>query len=58
MTLNFVAIDFETGNNERSSACSLGLAVVRNSEIQDSFYSLINPPTPITPDTQKNSRNF
>ncbi|BDR59062.1 3'-5' exonuclease [Xylocopilactobacillus apicola] len=53
MTLNFVAIDFETGNNERSSACSLGLAVVRNSEIQDSFYSLINPPTPITPDTQK-----
>ncbi|WP_317698486.1 3'-5' exonuclease [Xylocopilactobacillus apis] len=51
--MNFVAIDFETANNERNSACSLGLAVVRHSKIQDSFYSLIKPPTPISPDTQR-----
>ena len=53
MVMNFVAIDFETANRDRNSACSLGLAVVRHSKIVNSFYSLIHPPTPITPDTQK-----
>ena len=41
--LDFAAIDFETANNERSSVCSVGVVIVRNGEIVDSFYSLIQP---------------
>lgn len=40
---DFAAIDFETANNQRSSVCSVGVVVVRNGEIADTFYSLINP---------------
>jgi DNA polymerase-3 subunit epsilon len=40
---DFVAIDFETANNERSSVCSVGVIIVRNGEFVDSFYSLIQP---------------
>lgn len=40
---DFAAIDFETANNQRSSVCSVGIVIVRNGEITDSFYSLINP---------------
>lgn len=40
---DFAAIDFETANCERSSVCSVGVVIVRNNEIVDSFYSLINP---------------
>lgn len=40
---NFAAIDFETANYERSSVCSVGIVVVRNGEIADTFYSLIQP---------------
>lgn len=40
---DFAAIDFETANNERSSVCSVGVVIVRNGEITDSFYSLIQP---------------
>ena len=40
---DFAAIDFETANNERSSVCSVGIVIVRDEEIVDSFYSLINP---------------
>ena len=40
---DFAAIDFETANNERSSVCSVGIVIVRNCEIVDSFYSLIQP---------------
>lgn len=40
---DFAAIDFETANSERSSVCSVGVVIVRNDEIVDSFYSLINP---------------
>lgn len=40
---NFAAIDFETANNERSSVCSVGIVIVRNGCITDTFYSLINP---------------
>ena len=40
---DFVAIDFETANNERSSVCSVGIIIVRNGEFVDSFYSLIQP---------------
>lgn len=40
---DFAAIDFETANSERSSVCSVGVVIVRNNEIVNSFYSLINP---------------
>ena len=40
---DFAAIDFETANNERRSVCSVGIIIVRNGEIVDSFYSLIQP---------------
>lgn len=40
---DFAAIDFETANNERSSVCSVGIVIVRDGEIADSFYSLIQP---------------
>lgn len=40
---NFAAIDFETANNERSSVSSVGIVIVRDGEIVDSFYSLIQP---------------
>ena len=37
------AIDFETANNERSSVCSVGIVIVRDGEIVNTFYSLIQP---------------
>ena len=40
---DFVAIDFETANEYRSSVCSLGAVLVRNGEIRENFYSLIHP---------------
>lgn len=40
---DFAAIDFETANNQRSSVCSVGIVIVRNGEIVESFYSLIKP---------------
>ncbi len=40
---DFAAIDFKTANNERSSVCSVGIVIVRNGEIINSFYSLIQP---------------
>jgi len=40
---SFVAIDFETANQYRSSVCSVGLVFVENYHITDSFYELIRP---------------
>lgn len=40
---NFTAIDFETANQYKSSVCSVGAVFVRNGEIVDKFYSLIQP---------------
>lgn len=40
---DFAAIDFETANECPSSVCSVGVVVVREGEIVDSFYSLIHP---------------
>lgn len=40
---DFAAIDFETANYNRSSVCSVDIVIVRNGEIVDSFYSLIQP---------------
>ena len=39
----FAAIDFETANEQPSSVCSVGVVIVRDGEIVDSFYSLIHP---------------
>lgn len=43
--MNFVALDFETASNQRHSACSVALTVVRKSKIVDHYYSLIKPET-------------
>lgn len=40
---DFTAIDFETANFERSSVCSVGVVIVRDGRIADTFYSLIHP---------------
>ena len=40
---DFAAIDFETANGCRSSVCSVGVVVVRDGVVADTFYSLIQP---------------
>ena len=40
---DFAAIDFETANEQHSSVCSVGVVIVRNGIITDTFYSLIKP---------------
>ncbi|MCQ2230014.1 MAG: 3'-5' exonuclease [Bacteroidales bacterium] len=40
---DFVAIDFETANSERTSVCSVGIVIYRNGIKVDEFYSLIKP---------------
>ena len=42
--MNFLAIDFETANEKRNSACSLGFAFVKNGNIHQSLSILIRPP--------------
>ena len=44
--MDFVAIDFETANGSRNSACALGAVVVREGKIVDRRYSLIDPQVP------------
>lgn len=41
--MDFVAIDFETANHLRSSACSIGIAVVKNNEIVETRSFFIKP---------------
>lgn len=43
MSLDFVALSFETANTSRSSACSLGLVKVTNSEVVEKLSFLIKP---------------
>ena len=40
---DLAAIDFETANQQRTSVCSVGIVIVRDGEIADSYYSLIKP---------------
>ena len=42
---DFVAIDFETANSDRDSACQIGITTVLNGEIKDVKCWLINPET-------------
>ena len=40
---DFVAIDFETANNEPSSICSVGIVVVRDGMVQHREHRLVRP---------------
>ena len=40
---DFAAIDFETANSEPTSVCSVGVVIVRDGVVADTFYSLIKP---------------
>lgn len=40
---DFVAIDFEAANAAFTSACSMGLVIVRNDEIVERYYGLMKP---------------
>jgi DNA polymerase-3 subunit epsilon len=42
--MNFLALDFETANYYRDSACALGLVRIENNEIVDRASFLIRPP--------------
>ena len=42
--LDFVALDFETANKFKNSACSLAVITVRNGQFTKKAYSLIKPP--------------
>lgn len=42
---DFASIDFEIANVNRSSVCSVGLAIIKDRKIIDTFYSLIKPQT-------------
>jgi DNA polymerase III subunit epsilon len=44
--MNFIAIDFETANSNRSSICSLGVAIVEDGKLVETTEILIRP----TPD--------
>ncbi|TLS36218.1 3'-5' exonuclease [Pseudalkalibacillus caeni] len=41
--MDFIAIDFETANSSRASACSIGLVEYENDEYKDDYYTLIKP---------------
>lgn len=40
---DFVAVDFETANARRSSACSIGIAAVKGLKVVETYHSLIRP---------------
>jgi DNA polymerase-3 subunit epsilon len=42
--MEFTAIDFETANEKRASACAIGIVLVSNGEIIEQTYHLIRPP--------------
>ena len=42
----FTALDFETADQGRDSACAVGLALVENAKIVRTAYRLIRPPRP------------
>jgi DNA polymerase-3 subunit epsilon len=41
--LNFTAIDFETANERRASACAVGVVEVRGGHITSSWHTLLRP---------------
>lgn len=45
-TFDFIAIDFETANEQRDSACQIGITTVKNNQILQTKSWLINPEQP------------
>ena len=45
--IDFVALDFETADPGRDSACALALAVVRDGRVAETWCRLIRPPRPV-----------
>lgn len=43
--MNFVALDLETANANRSSICAIGMVKVVDNKIIDTYYTLVNPET-------------
>lgn len=43
MSIDFVAIDFETATKQYSSACAVGIAIVEQMKVKQTFYTLLNP---------------
>ena len=43
MMNSFAAIDFETANEQPSSVCSVGIAIVRHGILENTIYKLIRP---------------
>jgi DNA polymerase-3 subunit epsilon len=41
--MNFIAIDFETANPDRSSICQIGIVFFKDGQIFDKFEALVNP---------------
>ncbi len=68
MAERYIAFDVETPNSRNDRISSIGIAVVENDEIVDSFYSLVNPEchfdyynvalTGIGPDMVRDKPNF
>lgn len=42
--MNFTAIDFETANGFRGSACAIGAVKIRDGKLASTHYSLLQPP--------------
>ena len=42
--MKYAAIDFETANYERASACSLGIVISDGTKVTDRWHHLIRPP--------------
>jgi DNA polymerase III subunit epsilon len=40
---NFIAFDFETANRNRHSICAVGMVIVKDGQVVDTIYQLINP---------------
>jgi DNA polymerase III subunit epsilon len=40
---DFIAFDFETANRSRHSICAVGMVIVKEGQIVDNIYQLINP---------------
>jgi DNA polymerase-3 subunit epsilon len=50
MSIDFVAIDFETANSFRGSPCSLAAVVVRDGKVVAEYNRLMRPPDALGPD--------
>lgn len=65
--MEFTAIDFETANQARHSACAIALVRVKNGQVVERFSTLIKPPPGdfmftyihgITPNTVRDAKTF